>query len=69
MEQVRYENGVKITTYEYIPPVEGHVVRSKKKQDIVDSNDDLPDDDTDGFEIIQLPGDEELKEIEGERIF
>ena len=61
-------DGVKVTKYAYIPPVEGHVVKSTKKKDIEDSNDDLPDDDTDGFEIIHLPGDEELKEIEGERI-
>ena len=60
MEQVRYENGVKITTYAYIPPVAGHVVKSPKKREIVDSNDDLPDDVTDGFEIIQLPDDKEI---------
>ena len=65
MEQVRYENGVKITTYAYIPPAEGHVVKSPKKRDIEDSNDDLPDDVTDGFEIIQLPDE---KEIDGERL-
>ncbi len=54
MEQVRYENGVKITTYAYIPPVAGHVVKSPKKRDIEDSNDDLPDDVTDGFEVFQV---------------